>query len=429
MILKGSQRGGASQLATHLLKEENEHIEIHELRGFVSDDLHGAFNEAHAIAKGTKCQQFLFSLSLNPPQHEDVSTNTFEKAADEVEKRLGLDDQPRAIVFHEKEGRRHAHVVWSRIDGAEMKSINLPHYKRKLTQLSKEIYLEHGWKLPDGLRDPNLRDPLNFERSEWQQALRAGRDPREIKQVFQQAWEQSDSVKAFGAALQEHGFVLARGDRRGHVAMDYTGEVYSVAKYAGQRTKAIKGCLGDPANLPSIDEAKDLMRKRISPRLQEMAEQQRESQAEKLWPCADQKRAMAKTHRLERKRLKDAQALRWQEETDIRQSRLRKGLRGLWDWASGKARETREQNAFEAWEASKRDQKQRDDLILDQLKERQTLQKRIMETRKSQLLERMKLDRDIGSALAMAGHKASAQNRLRRMLKHNRKRSGPTLER
>ena len=47
MILKGSQRGGAGQLARHLLKaEENEHVEVHELRGFLSEDLHGALHEA-----------------------------------------------------------------------------------------------------------------------------------------------------------------------------------------------------------------------------------------------------------------------------------------------------------------------------------------------------------------------------------------------
>lgn len=230
MILKGSQRGGAIQLAAHLLKTENEHVEIHEMREFISDDLHGAFNETHAIAKGTKCQQFLFSLSLNPPPSERVSTDAFERAADAAEERLGLEGQPRAIVFHEKEGRRHAHVVWSRIDAENMRAINLPHYKRKLTALSKEIYLEHGWELPDGLRDPHLRDPLNFNRDEWQQAMRAGRDPREIKQVFQEAWKRSDSAKAFGAALMENGFLIARGDRRGHVAIDYTGEVYAIAR-------------------------------------------------------------------------------------------------------------------------------------------------------------------------------------------------------
>ena len=34
MILKGSQRGGARNLASHLLKQENEHIDLVELRGW-----------------------------------------------------------------------------------------------------------------------------------------------------------------------------------------------------------------------------------------------------------------------------------------------------------------------------------------------------------------------------------------------------------
>lgn len=43
MILKGSQRGGAKQLGLHLLKTaENEHVEIHDVRGFMTDDVVGA---------------------------------------------------------------------------------------------------------------------------------------------------------------------------------------------------------------------------------------------------------------------------------------------------------------------------------------------------------------------------------------------------
>lgn len=69
MILKGSQRGGALKLAAHLMNMvENDHVEVHELRGFTADDLLDALQEADAIAKGTKCQQFLFSLSFNPPE-------------------------------------------------------------------------------------------------------------------------------------------------------------------------------------------------------------------------------------------------------------------------------------------------------------------------------------------------------------------------
>ena len=61
MILVGNQRGGGKNLASHLLKEENERVEVHEVRGFMASDLHGAFNEAYAVSRGTRCQQYLFS--------------------------------------------------------------------------------------------------------------------------------------------------------------------------------------------------------------------------------------------------------------------------------------------------------------------------------------------------------------------------------
>ena len=88
MILQGNQRGGASDLARHLLKAENEHVDVHELRGFVADDLKGALQEAYAISKGTQAKQFLYSLSLNPPANEQVSTPDFENAITRVEKQL-----------------------------------------------------------------------------------------------------------------------------------------------------------------------------------------------------------------------------------------------------------------------------------------------------------------------------------------------------
>ena len=54
MILKGNQRGGARNLAAHLLSPENEQVKVHELRGFSSETIAGAFNEAYAISQGTK---------------------------------------------------------------------------------------------------------------------------------------------------------------------------------------------------------------------------------------------------------------------------------------------------------------------------------------------------------------------------------------
>ncbi len=145
MILVGNQRGGASDLAAHLLKEENVRVQVHEIRGFVADDLHGAFQESYALSRGTKCKQHLFSLSLNPPPDERVDIAVFEEAVDRIEERLGLTGQPRAIVFHEKNGRRHAHAVWSRIDSEQMKAVQLSHSKTKLQEVARELYIERGW--------------------------------------------------------------------------------------------------------------------------------------------------------------------------------------------------------------------------------------------------------------------------------------------
>ena len=102
MILNGNQRGGAKDLALHLLKDENDDVEIHEIRGFASDNLVSTLNEAYAIIRGTRCKQFLYSLSLNPPKKENVDTESFEGAIDQVEEKLGLGGQPRVVVFHDK---------------------------------------------------------------------------------------------------------------------------------------------------------------------------------------------------------------------------------------------------------------------------------------------------------------------------------------
>lgn len=96
MILVGNQRGGAKDLALHLLKQENEHVEVHEVRGFASQNLMAALNEAHAISRATRCNQFLFSLSLNPPIW--------------IRKTLRLDDLPQQSCADHL-GRGHSHAL------------------------------------------------------------------------------------------------------------------------------------------------------------------------------------------------------------------------------------------------------------------------------------------------------------------------------
>ena len=59
MILKASQRGGGSQLARHLMNDiDNDHIVLHEIRGFIDRDLHAALKEAFAVSRGTRAAGF-----------------------------------------------------------------------------------------------------------------------------------------------------------------------------------------------------------------------------------------------------------------------------------------------------------------------------------------------------------------------------------
>jgi hypothetical protein len=166
MILEGNQRGGARQMARHLTNtQDNEHVEVHEISGFMSGSVMGALDEIHAVSRGTKCKQYMFSVSLNPPHDVIAPVEYFEKAITQIEERNGLSGQPRVVVFHEKEGRRHAHCIWSRIDAV-------------------------------------------------------------------------------------------RGDRRGFVAVDYKGEVYSLSRWTGVKSKELKQRLNQPERLPDVQQVK-----------------------------------------------------------------------------------------------------------------------------------------------------------------------------
>lgn len=402
MILKGSQRASGGQLASHLLNDrDNDHVELYEVRGFAARDLHGAFQEAHAVSKGTRCQQYLFSLSISPPASENVPEQDFLAAIDQAEAKLGLTGHPRAIVFHEKEGRRHAHAVWSRIDANTMTAVRLSHFKTKLTSLSRELYLEHGWSLPDGLRSQASRSPLNFTLAEWQQAKRSKLDPREIKIAFQESWQRSDSRKGFERALEERGYFLAKGDRRGFVAVDTRGEVYSVARYSGVKTREVNAKLGDTEQLPTVDQVRETISQRLTGKLGRFADQVDARHDAQMAPLIAERQSMTTAHRKERKRLVQGQKDRWDREARERADRLNTGLRGLWQRMSGAAAKVKARNLEEALAATERDRKQKDALIEAQLTERRHLQKRIDRLRQTHARDRRVLARDIMIAMRM----------------------------
>ncbi|MVA97960.1 relaxase [Nitratireductor sp. CAU 1489] len=395
MILKGSKRGGAWDLGRHLLKAENEHVEVHEIRGFVADRVIDALKEAEAISKGTRCRKFLFSLALNPPETEEVPVSVFENAVASIEKKLGLVDQPRVILFHEKEGRRHAHCVWSRIDAESMTAIDLPHFKLKLMDVSRQLYRDHDWRMPDGMIDPALRSPLSFDRKEWFQAKRAGTDPRVVKEAFQQCWAASDSGKAFRSAMEQRGYYLARGDRRGVVALDLDGQVYAVARWVGIRSKDVVNRMGNDATpLPSVTEAREQIKGLVSQKLSAFEREISEDFARAAQQLEAERLVMVERHRAERRKLQTLHDERWNREAKARSDRFRRGLRGLWDRITGQHARLREQNEAEVADAKVRDNNEKQALIERQLRERRRLQQEIKKERMRHTKEVTRLRHD-----------------------------------
>lgn len=280
MILKGSQRGNGSDLATHLLNAyDNELVKIAALDGVVAEDLHGAFAEFEAVASGTKAKQPLYSLSINPSA--PLTREQYEEAIAAIEDRLGLAGQPRAVVFHVKHGREHCHVVWSRIDVEKMRAIHMAHDHRRLCDLSCELARKYGLDLPPGLeaweqKQRFQKEKLDRTLAENAQQAKTGVDPDERRAEITACYEHSDSAASFRAALEQKGYLLAKGDKRGFIVVDRFGDVHSLSRYVkGQTAKQIKGKLAPltPEQLPSVDQAKEQMRQRTQA-AQEVAQPQ-----------------------------------------------------------------------------------------------------------------------------------------------------------
>jgi hypothetical protein len=242
MILKGNQRGGGQQMAAHLMNSfDNERVEIADLRGAVADDLSGAFAEWAAEARGTKCQKFLYSLSLNPDQSQGhLTREQYLELLDRTERSLQLVGQPRAVVFHEKRDkdgvlREHCHAVWSRIDTEKMKAVQIAHDRLKLRTVAREFARDHGLELPDGMKKDGKRDRFNDRAKqenlgERQQQERTG-DPKEKRMAdIATCWKETGNGAAFVQALEAKGYYLARGDQRAFVVVDLHSEVHSLSR-------------------------------------------------------------------------------------------------------------------------------------------------------------------------------------------------------
>lgn len=265
MIVKGGSRKSGAFFASHLMKTvDNERVSIAEMKGLYAEDLPEAFRELKALAAGTRAENYFYHASINPREDEYLTPEQWEFAVDRLEHNLGLDGHARFQVEHEKEGRTHRHIVWSRVDPDSMTITSdsftyLAHDKTR-AELEQEFHHEPTPPTPQ----PSQR--RSREIPEWEnfRAAESGIDPKEVKAEVTALWRQSDSGPAFVAALEDAGYTLCQGDR-GYCLIDSYGDSHSlVRRLDGIRTAELRQYLSTIplAGLPTVAEAAAQVRER-----------------------------------------------------------------------------------------------------------------------------------------------------------------------
>lgn len=349
MILKGNIRAGAYELANHLLNDRaNDKVELASLEGFAADDLHGALGETFAISAGTNCTKYLYSLSINPDQ--EMTRDEYAHAIDKIGQKLGLADQPKAVVFHVKNGREHCHVAWSRIDIDKMQAVHMPFDKQRLREVARELVRDFGHEMPKHLGEDRGNDRFKDEfnqpsLAEQGQEKRSGLSIEDRRAVITEAYHMADSTNAFRHALAERGFLLAKGDKvnkRGEftpVVIDHAGEVHSLSRQlAGVKTNEIRAKLeiDQVKDLPTVQEAKDQI---ADLRRQQalVATQERPDSPDRVKIAQDALTALTEAHNAEMKALKGARSAEFKairtrevEELADASARIKEAFRPEW---------------------------------------------------------------------------------------------------
>jgi hypothetical protein len=140
-------------------------------------------------------------------------------------------------------------------------AIRMDHNFRTHELVARELEREFGHARVQGAhveRDGKPRPARTPGHDEMQQAARTGLKPKEAKEQITTLWRATDSGQAFKAAIEEKGWILARGDRRDFVVIDPSGGTHSLARRVdGAKAKDIRERMADldASSLPSAQEA------------------------------------------------------------------------------------------------------------------------------------------------------------------------------
>lgn len=255
MIVKGNRRGGAKQLADHILRRDtNEDVIIREIENYPAkqlDDqsLRNALNLMAAQGQTRGKLRTLYHSILAPQEGEMLNAKQLKHAVDTLAKNLGMEGHPRAIVEHRKSGRQHFHVVFNILNPETGKQARLQWTRKIEWNTSRLLEKELNLKPVEAKGRP-------ARRWEAERGKRSGIDPLQVRKEVTAIYKTSKTGQEFVAALDKAGYVLTKGKNNSYVLVDRAGDIHGLMRrIEGAKVKDLRQKFPDLKNmaLPSLD--------------------------------------------------------------------------------------------------------------------------------------------------------------------------------
>lgn len=284
MIVKAREGTGGPALARYLMDGKNEHAELLELRNMDAPSLQAALYRMDALSKGGHCQKPALHVQMRAAPGERLSASHWREACDRYAEAFGMEQHQAAIILHhQQDGATHAHFVFNRVHPETLIAADLWRNYEKHKTLARQMEQDWGLQQVSSRKRDRPRDYSNAGQQETEQARRTGENVHDIREHVRWLWEQSANGPAFAAALEEEGYQLAKGDRRGYVVLDPHGSPYSLgSRTTGAKAREVREKLGDldPANVPDIEQARRLLSERQAERRQQQRQGKGEARAQ-----------------------------------------------------------------------------------------------------------------------------------------------------
>ncbi|MBA8838837.1 relaxase/mobilization nuclease domain-containing protein [Ochrobactrum sp. RH2CCR150] len=273
-VRHGRSAKDAENLHAHLMNDRRVRVEI---INSAAPNLQSAMDDMLLACDASKADAAFLHLSLSPSR--DMTDGELRQVAQIVMKHFSAEEHPAAFVLHDKKrsndrGNTHGHLVLGRI-GFDGQVIPSGFEKIKLETAMRIAEFEMGetatlgrhhksavkWLRANGREDvaqwldtahhPNLEKPQSPVSPAKRQMIqrKISTDLAIVTRTVRSAWERSDDVQSFTAALSESDFDVAPGEKAG---------VYVVLK--------------DGIVLGSLDRLLKIKRREVSDRMTEASD-------------------------------------------------------------------------------------------------------------------------------------------------------------